>query len=211
MTAKIKLNAASGGGSVSLQAPSSSANNRVFTIPDSADGTILTTTNPKAGNIIQVKQGGNNTTGSASIASGAAWQSTGISVNITASNASNQILIISSVCYTMSAAQNNLPIQLVKQTGSGSAAVLAAANGAAAGSRASAMASEYYTNTYNVATQNFSFLDTAGSTDQLLYRVDFWNPSGSTRTLYRNTSVNNADSSSSVRGASWIQVLEVAV
>ena len=54
MTAKIKLNAASGGGSFSLQAPSSSSNNRVMTLPDTADGTILTTTNPKTGNIIQV-------------------------------------------------------------------------------------------------------------------------------------------------------------
>jgi hypothetical protein len=43
MTAKIKLNAASGGGSFSLQAPSSSSNNRVFTLPDLADGTIART------------------------------------------------------------------------------------------------------------------------------------------------------------------------
>jgi len=42
MTAKIKLNAASGGGSFSLQAPSSSSNNRVFTLPDLADATLLT-------------------------------------------------------------------------------------------------------------------------------------------------------------------------
>ncbi len=42
MTAKIKLNAASGGGSVSLQAPSSSSNDRVITLPDIADGTLLT-------------------------------------------------------------------------------------------------------------------------------------------------------------------------
>ena len=53
MTAKIKLNAASGGGSFSLQAPSSSSNNRVMTLPDTADGTILTTTNPKSGTIVQ--------------------------------------------------------------------------------------------------------------------------------------------------------------
>ena len=33
---KIKLNTASGGGSVSLQAPSSSSNDRVYTLPDSA-------------------------------------------------------------------------------------------------------------------------------------------------------------------------------
>jgi len=43
MTAKIKLNAASGGGSFSLQAPSSSSNNRVLTLPDSSDGTIART------------------------------------------------------------------------------------------------------------------------------------------------------------------------
>jgi len=42
MTAKIKLNAASGGGSVSIQAPSSSSNNRVFTLPDIADATLST-------------------------------------------------------------------------------------------------------------------------------------------------------------------------
>ena len=42
MTAKIKLNAASGGGSVSLQAPSSSSNDRVITLHDIADGTLLT-------------------------------------------------------------------------------------------------------------------------------------------------------------------------
>ena len=42
MTAKIKLNAASGGGSFSLQAPSSSAYNRVFTLPDVADATMAT-------------------------------------------------------------------------------------------------------------------------------------------------------------------------
>ena len=41
MTAKIKLNAASGGGSVSIQAPSSSSNNRVMTLPDTADGNIV--------------------------------------------------------------------------------------------------------------------------------------------------------------------------
>ena len=59
MTAKIKLNAASGGGSFSLQAPSSSSNDRVHSLPDVADGTVLTTTSSdadryKAGEIVQV-------------------------------------------------------------------------------------------------------------------------------------------------------------
>ena len=42
MTAKIKLNSASGGGSVSIQAPSSMSNNRVITLPDLADGDLVT-------------------------------------------------------------------------------------------------------------------------------------------------------------------------
>tara|TARA_R100001440_G_scaffold65276_1_gene86101 strand:+ start:7482 stop:8072 length:591 start_codon:yes stop_codon:yes gene_type:complete len=42
MTAKIKLNAASGGGSFSIQAPSSSSNNRIFTLPDVADAAMAT-------------------------------------------------------------------------------------------------------------------------------------------------------------------------
>ena len=42
MTAKIKLNAASGGGSISIKAPSSSSNNRVISLPDIADGTLVT-------------------------------------------------------------------------------------------------------------------------------------------------------------------------
>ena len=55
MTAKIKLNAASGGGSFSLQAPSSSANNRVFTLPDSADATLLTST-ASLGKALKIQQ-----------------------------------------------------------------------------------------------------------------------------------------------------------
>ena len=93
MTAKIKLNAASGGGSFSLQAPSSSANNRVMTLPDSADGTILTTTNPKAGNIIQVKQA-RLTSGSFTTSSTSFVDITGLSVDITPTSSSSKILVL---------------------------------------------------------------------------------------------------------------------
>ena len=56
MTAKIKLNAASGGGSFSLQAPSSSSNNRVITLPDLADGTLLTSQSSISGTITMADQ-----------------------------------------------------------------------------------------------------------------------------------------------------------
>ena len=66
MSAKIKLNAASGVGSFSLQAPSSSSNNRVITLPDIADGTLLTNQSTGLGKILQVKssaQSGTTTSG----------------------------------------------------------------------------------------------------------------------------------------------------
>ena len=53
MTAKIKLNAASGGGSISIQAPSSSSNNRVIALPDIADGTMLTDQSTGLGKIVK--------------------------------------------------------------------------------------------------------------------------------------------------------------
>ena len=56
MTAKIKLNAASGGGSISIQAPSSSSNNRVITLPDIADGTLLTSQSSISGTITMADQ-----------------------------------------------------------------------------------------------------------------------------------------------------------
>ena len=88
MTAKIKLNAASGGGSFSLQAPSSSANNRVFTIPDVADGTIATTAT--AGKILQVIQG---STDSEVTTSSTTYVDTGLSQAITTTG-SNKVLVI---------------------------------------------------------------------------------------------------------------------
>ena len=88
MSAKIKLNAASGGGSFSLQAPSSSSNNRVFTIPDVADGTIATTAT--AGKILQVIQG---STSSEVTTSSTTYVDTGLSQAITTTG-SNKVLVI---------------------------------------------------------------------------------------------------------------------
>jgi len=98
MTAKIKLNAASGGGSFSLQAPSSSSNARVMTLPDTADGTVLTTTNPKAGNILQVVQTIKKDQFTTSQAVGSGYTDlTGLSVAITPSATSSKIYIMSTL------------------------------------------------------------------------------------------------------------------
>ena len=94
MTAKIKLNAASGGGSFSIQAPSSSSNNRVFTLPDSADATLLTSTSA-TGKILQVKY----------------TQST---FGVTATNSRTQLLTLS---ITLASASN--PVYVIGQVHAG--------------------------------------------------------------------------------------------
>jgi len=50
----IKLTADSGGGTFEIKAPASGSNARVLTIPDSANSTIVTTTKPAAGSVVQV-------------------------------------------------------------------------------------------------------------------------------------------------------------
>jgi hypothetical protein len=90
MTAKIKLNAASGGGSFSLQAPSSSANNRVMTLPDTADGTILTTTNPKSGNSLNQVMG---QTSSRASTTSSSFSATNLNATITPTSSSNKVHI----------------------------------------------------------------------------------------------------------------------
>tara|TARA_Y100001973_G_C5074270_1_gene269157 strand:+ start:143 stop:757 length:615 start_codon:yes stop_codon:yes gene_type:complete len=91
MTGKIKLNAASGGGSVSLQAPSSSGNDRVYTVPDiGSDGTLATTAT--AGKILQVIHVNSNTHQSSTSTSYV--DLSGMTATITPSSSSNKIFLI---------------------------------------------------------------------------------------------------------------------
>ena len=90
MTAKIKLNAASGGGSVALEAPSSCSNNRVITLPDIADGTLLT--NTKTALPLQVVQTVKKDIFSAANNSSFV-EITGLNASITQASASNKVLV----------------------------------------------------------------------------------------------------------------------
>jgi hypothetical protein len=102
MTAKIKLNAASGGGSFSLQAPSSSSNNRVITLPDIADGTLLTNQSTGLGKILQVVQGFHS---SAVTDTSGSYTDTGLTASITTSASHAGVLVITNLA--MGATANN--------------------------------------------------------------------------------------------------------
>ena len=88
----IKLTADSNGGTFELKAPSSSSNTRVLTLPDAANGTVLTTTHPKAGNIIQVVNTNITGTSSVSVPDGS-LADTPLTVNITSTIANSKFII----------------------------------------------------------------------------------------------------------------------
>ena len=161
------------------------------------------------GKILQVLQGGTNTAASSSVASQAIWD-IGIEVSITPANASNKILLQGTFSGSTSNAINNFNVVLQKKTGSGSFANITAANGAADGNKTSVLSSTFQDHLYTNFTVAYSYLDTAGSTDALSYRIVYYNTSSNTRTIYRNRAASESDDYGSVRGGSWIQAMEVA-
>ena len=200
MTAKIKLNAASGGGSFSLQAPSSSSNNRVFTIPDVADGTIATTAT--AGKILQVVQ--TVKTDTTSISTIDTWTDiSGMSVSITPSSASNKILVTANL-NTGASAESYYILRLEK---GGTAIALGDASGARSrgyfGQRSP-------NNGESIDNTVINFLDTAGGTSAITYNVAWYLAYQSGSNLYLNRCSYDANNDYAPRMSSTITAIEVA-
>tara|TARA_R110002012_G_scaffold75161_2_gene190044 strand:- start:240 stop:860 length:621 start_codon:yes stop_codon:yes gene_type:complete len=205
MTAKIKLNAASGGGSFSLQAPSSSANNRVMTLPDTADGTVLTTTNPKAGNIIQVLQAvktdtflldGTNTA-----------DITGLSIAITPSSSSNKILVSYNVSAAAEAGGYSGLLFLFRDS-------TQIYLGDASSNRTRASSFILSHSAVDFGSQEMfdlsgTFLDSPSTTSATTYKLSV-KSQNSGKAFYVNRHNNDGDGSGSPRTASSITVMEVA-
>ena len=200
MTAKIKLNAASGGGSFSLQAPSSSSNNRIFTLPDSADATILTST-ASLGKILQVKQTVKTDKFTATANASNFFDITGLSVDITMSSASNKVLVFFTASWTGNNGQRG-SFRLVR--GSTDIGV-----GDARGSRTRAFFGSLQTSSDNqclpVAGQ---FLDTPSSGTHT-YKLQVGGESG-VGTLTINANQSDGDGNDKFVGVSTITVMEIA-
>ena len=111
MTAKIKLNAASGGGSVSIQAPSSSSNNRVITLPDIADGTLLTNQSSGLGKALQVVEGSTSTEVAVSTTT---YSDIGISADITPQTNSKVLVLVNFLYFLNANAEEGFGIKLFR-------------------------------------------------------------------------------------------------
>ena len=193
MTAKIKLNAASGGGSFSLQAPSSSSNNRVFTIPDVADGTIATTAT--AGKVLQVvfASEGNVTTNTTT-----SYANTALSATITPSSSSSKIQVIVSQPYRIgraSASDASGAIQLYRSV-SGSETSVTGNQGYLLYFDAAGLGTTHGVYIYNV--YSVSVQDSPNTTSAITYLTKARTYSSST------------DIKTQYNGASYITLMEIA-
>jgi len=208
MTAKIKLNAASGGGSFSLQAPSSSANNRVMTLPDSADGTILTTTNPKAGNIIQVVNFRKGDHASATIngsSSGSSnWDYTGFQPAITPTVSTSKILMTGHISVGGDSCLVYIEVMI---NGSKSAG---GPNGDSNGNRRTIHSSANATNDRGGQSIPINYVFTPGTTATQTYNFRFNHDSSSDKTLYINRSTHTDNNLRQGDGLTHITLMEVA-
>ena len=198
MTAKIKLNAASGGGSFSLQAPSSSSNNRVMTLPDTADGTVLTTTSPKTGNILQVIQSVKTDISTLSVAT-ATLSSAIMTVTITPSSTSNKIFLqgyVNAVCGTVG-------LGFIFQRGSTDIA-LSDANGLR-----QRRTSSTYANPNTIANLSGVFLDSPSTTSATTYSLKVCHTSGNTQTIIINDNAQS-DQAKFINTICSLTAMEVA-
>ena len=224
MTAKIKLNAASGGGSFSLQAPSSSSNNRVITLPDIADGTLVTsqstldatklsgnlpalngsalTNLPGGGKILQVVS--TSKTDTFSTTSPSFTDITGLNRTITPTAASSKIYIVTSI---QTSGDTNSYVGFLLILGSSTIVT----RGGGSGSRTRASFGTNFSDPDSVKTPTFNFLHTPSYTlgDNLTYKVQVISGYQS-----KNVTVNrpktDTDATYSMRGTSTITLMEIA-
>lgn len=189
----------SGGNGVIISAPSSNpAANRTITVPGNADGEMLTTTNPKTGNIIQVVSTTKTDTTSTNT-SGSFTDISGMSVSITPSSTSSKILILISLGSISSNASGiAVGFKLLRDS-------------TAVGNASSTSNRSGFTNIYTgggtgdeyILSASHSFLDSPSSTSALTYKIQWKNSSGTTYLgRYHSNNDNN--------GSSTITVMEVA-
>ena len=202
MTAKIKLNAASGGGSFSLQAPSSSSNNRVFTLPDSADATLLTSTT-STGKILQVVS--TTETAASQVTMAGSGENTLLSRTYTPTVSSSNALIQVSLHLDIDGAYGGMFIRLLRDT-------TTVAQGDAAGIRRQAtIVPDFSNTTFGGALQSFTILDTGISgTSQVTYKVNIFDQSSGGGTFYFNAGRDTNNVEYNLRSVSTLTVMEVA-
>ena len=214
MSGKIKINATSGGGSVSIKAPSTTTSNAAVELQlpvadGSADQFIKTDGSGNlsfaaagGGKILQVVQTFKSDT--TSISTLDTWTDiSGMSVSITPSSASNKILVTANLNTGVSA-ESYYILRLEK----GGTAI---AHGDAPGGRTQGHFGQRSPNNgESIDNTVINFLDTAGSTSAITYNVAWYLAHQSGSSLYLNRCQYDANQDYAPRMSSTITVMEVA-
>jgi hypothetical protein len=211
MTAKIKLNAASGGGSVSLKAPSTTTSNAAVELQlpvadGSADQFIKT---DGSGNLSFAAAGGGklvnyssvNETGtvSESVATGA-YSSAFISISYAAASSSNKLLVIAQ--YNIAVSSNAATFATLHVAGSPSF------RGNADGNRQRITTAASSGTLGALENMVFVHLISSPSTSSTTYDVRGSHADDVTKTLYVNRTHNDVNQNYEGRAASSITILE---
>jgi len=156
--------------------------------------------------VLQVKSTTLTTTFSASVANGAQTPISGLSVSITPTSASNNILVIAQVTGNTS---NQSGMYCTLKRGATAVGI-----GAAAGSRQVVTSGNIGTGTNTSASESLrgvsmAFLDSPATTSATTYSVDISHATGGTITVYVNRSNSDANVTYIARGISTITVFEV--
>jgi len=204
---QLKLTADSGGGTVAIKGPASTTGDNPFelTVPGTASGTILTS-NSSVGKILQFKKSIKLDTASQAVNAGGSWSySSGLSVTLTPSSASNNIVLLGQLTVGISS-REDLGIS-IDQDGSDLDSTRAAADGAR--SRATSV-SRRFEDPQSALTFCIAMEVSAGNTNSRSYNYRIRHGGGVQRTLYINRSGDDTNGVYYFRGASSLIAMEVA-
>lgn len=195
----VKLNS-TGGGSVTMDV-GSTASNFTLTLPSST-GTVITTTSPKAGNVLQVVS--NTLVASSSYSlSNTYSQVTGMNTSITPSSSSSKVLVR---VYVNIGDNGDQAYGAFRLTKNGTA--ITAAYGEVSGSRRQVTSSSGYSPANSAMECLFvEYLDSPATTSSVTYGIQVTGFGG--RTFYVNQT-GNSDGNAGSATVSGVTLMEIA-
>ena len=167
----------------------------------------IAATTPTNGSVLQVASTTLTTIWSASVASGASADITGLSASITPKSTSSKVLVMVNMHGMTDVAGSYRPF-ICAQLKRGSTLV---GGGTTAGSRVSINAGGGYSPVPDVMTNiSFSYLDSPATTSSTTYQVAVFNAFGATYTLTVNQFAADGNLATTGRPSSTITLMEVA-
>ena len=206
----------SGGNGVIISAPSSNpASNRTITVPGNADGEMLTTTNPKTGNIIQVVA--TNVTASSSVSvPNAGLADTPATVTITSEAANSKFLISGAISGEGTSIEDHSIAFVLRRVIGGSGSSINVGASASNRIQVSFMSNQGYFNDDQSSTPSTNILSpyldspSQAAGTAITYKIDITG-TGDSGTYYFGRTVSYSDDASHELLPNYITVMEVAV